>query len=219
MAIWGKCSNAKNRCLRLTEGTLKMLGKIWINPAIGLFHFEGNFTLHPLEVAMGTPSAWLVSEAWNENTQCTWHAGGSLWRKQMSVCGNKRAPVEHVILFFCLQGTFVSEVWVLCLLWNALGGVPIRVSSFWHQMTHTTYALCVWAKSTHALFSREWSAFIVSYFLWESSALVCPFSLENWAIICPPIICWLGSSRCWGSEETEIVGIADGACWRVWERN
>ncbi len=33
----------------------------------------GNETLHSLEVAMGTPSAWPVSEAWNENTQCTWH--------------------------------------------------------------------------------------------------------------------------------------------------
>ncbi len=33
-------------------------------------------------------------------------------------------------------------------MWNALGGVPISVSAFWHQMTHTTYALCVWAKST-----------------------------------------------------------------------
>ncbi len=32
----------------------------------------------------------------------------------------------------------------------------------------------------------------MSFFLWESSALVCPFSRENWAIICPPR---LGSSR------------------------
>ncbi len=31
-------------------------------------------------------------------------AGGSLWRKQMSVCGNKRAPVEHVILFLFQRG-------------------------------------------------------------------------------------------------------------------
>ncbi len=130
-------------------------------------------------------------------------AGGSLWHKQMSVCGNKRAPVEHVIIFFCLQGTIVSEVRVLCLLWNALGGVTIRVCTFWHQMTHTTYALCVWAKSMCALFSREWSAFIVSFFLWESSALVCPFSERIRAIICPPR---LGSSLCWVSEETEIVG-------------
>ncbi len=38
-------------------------------------------------------------------------AGGSLWRKQMSVCGNKRVPVEHVILFLS-SGHFVSEMWV-----------------------------------------------------------------------------------------------------------
>ncbi len=87
-------------------------------------------------------------------------AGGSLWRKQMSVCGHKRAPVEHVILFLS-SGDFVSEVWVL---WNALGGVPIRVSvsdTRWHTR-HMR-----WAKSTRTLFSREWSAFIVSLFLWE----------------------------------------------------
>ncbi len=38
------------------------------------------------------------------------------------------------------------------------------------------YALCVWAKSTHALFLREWSAFILSLFsVGKSSALGCPF--------------------------------------------
>ncbi len=140
------------------------------------FLFEGNSTLRPLGVAMGTPLAWPVLK----NIMHLTLVGGSLWRKQMSVCWNKRAPVEHVILFFCIQGTFVSEVWVLCLVWNVLGGVMICVSSFWHQMTHTTYTLCVWVKSTRTLFSRERSAFIVSFSLWESSALVCPFSREDW---------------------------------------
>ncbi len=59
----------------------------------------GNGTLRPLEGAMGMPSAWPVSDAWL-NTMHLTLAGGSLWRKQMSVCGHKRAPVEHVILFF-----------------------------------------------------------------------------------------------------------------------
>ncbi len=27
-------------------------------------------------------------------------AGGRLWRKLMSICEHKRAPVEHIILFF-----------------------------------------------------------------------------------------------------------------------
>ncbi len=122
---------------------------------------KGTSTLRPLEGAMGTPSAWPVSEAWIKHTMHLTLAGGSLWRKQMSVCGHKRAPVEHVILFLS-SGDFVSEVWVL---WNALGGVPIRVSvsdTRWHTR------LMRWAKSTRALFSREWSAFIVSLFLWEN---------------------------------------------------
>ncbi len=109
---------------------------------------------------MGIPLAWPVSEAWIKTHNALDIAGGSLWRKQMSVCGHKRVPVEHVILFLS-SGDFVSEVWVL---WNALGGVPIRVSvsdTRWHTR------LMRWAKSTGALFSREWSAFTVSLFLWE----------------------------------------------------
>ncbi len=118
-------------------------------------------------------------------------AGGSLWRKQMSICGHKRAPVEHVILFL-FSGDFVSEVWVL---WNALGGVPISVSvsdTRWHTR------LMHWAKSTHALFSREWSAFIVSLFLWESSALVCPYSWGNWGNHLPPAVRVQPLLRQWG---------------------
>ncbi len=38
-------------------------------------------------------------------------AGGHLWRKLMSICEHKRAPVEHIILFFP-SGDLVSEVWV-----------------------------------------------------------------------------------------------------------
>ncbi len=38
-------------------------------------------------------------------------AGGRLWRKLMSICEHKRAPVEHIILFFP-SGDLVSEVWV-----------------------------------------------------------------------------------------------------------
>ncbi len=60
----------------------------------------GNEMLRPLGGAMGTPSAWLVSEAWIKHTMHLTLAGGSLWCKQMSVRGHKRAPVEHVILFF-----------------------------------------------------------------------------------------------------------------------
>ncbi len=81
---------------------------------------------------------------------------------------------------FFSSGDFVSEVWVL---WNTLGGVPIRVSvsdTRWH-----TRLMC-WAESTRALFSREWSAFIVSLFFGKSSALARPFSWENWGDHLPP---------------------------------
>ncbi len=84
-------------------------------------------------------------------------------------------------------------------------------------LTHTIYALCVWAKSMRALFSREWSAFIVSLF--SVGKKLCSrlsrFLERIGAIICPPR---LGSSRCWGSEETEFAAIADEACEWVWER-
>ncbi len=33
----------------------------------------GNEILRPLEGAMGTPSAWPVSEAWMKKQQCIWH--------------------------------------------------------------------------------------------------------------------------------------------------
>ncbi len=38
-------------------------------------------------------------------------AGGRLWCKLTSFCEHKRAPVEHIILFFP-SGDLVSEVWV-----------------------------------------------------------------------------------------------------------
>ncbi len=88
--------------------------------------------------------------------------------------------------FICLQWTFVSEVWVL---WNVLGGVPIRVSAFWHQMTHTTYALCVWDKlRARAFCSRGNGVRSVrcELFSFESSTLVCPFSRENLVNNLPP---------------------------------
>ncbi len=55
-----------------------------------------------------------------------------------------------------------------------------------------------WAKSTLALLLREWSAFIVSLFLWESSTLVCPFSRENWGDHLPPTARVQPLLRQWG---------------------
>ncbi len=61
----------------------------------------GNEMLHPLERVL-----WerlqrdrCLKHEWKNPMHLTL-AGGSLWRKQMSDCGNKRALVEHVILYF-----------------------------------------------------------------------------------------------------------------------
>ncbi len=64
-------------------------------------------------------------------------AGGSLWRKQMSVCGNKRVPVEHVILFFVFRGLCFWSVSIM----KRFRRCADPCQHFWHQMTHTTYAL------------------------------------------------------------------------------
>ncbi len=68
---------------------------------------------------------------------------------------------------------------VLSLLsWRALArrlrSVWIRVLVIWHPMTHTIFAFFVWARSTHAMSFRGKSVCTVSFFLWKSSALVCP---------------------------------------------
>ncbi len=95
----------------------------------------------------------------------------------------KGAPGKYVILFFVFSDCFVWSVHsngkndFLLLLWRALArrlrDVCIRVLVIWHLMTHTLFASFVWARSTHAMSSRGQSACTVSFFLWESSALVC----------------------------------------------
>ncbi len=110
----------------------------------------------------------------NKNTQCTWHWEVEAYEVSKWASTGIKGRLWNTSSSFLSSGDFVSEVWVF---WNALGGVPIRVSvsdTRWHTR------LMRWAESTRALFSREWSVFIVSLFLWESSALVCPFSRENW---------------------------------------
>ncbi len=76
-------------------------------------------------------------------------------------------------------------------------------------MTHTIFAFFVWARSTHAMSSRGKSACTVSFFLWKSSALVCP-SFRLLPAIRDP--------RCRGTEEIEIMGFAVGSGRWVRER-
>ncbi len=110
-------------------------------------------------------------------------AGGRLWRKLMSVCEHKGAPVEHIILFFP-SGDLVSEVWVeICLLRSALGGVSIRVS-----VVHTRSMRYVFRRRARALCSRgNGVRSLWAFFLWEKAPLsVVPFSRENWGDHLPP---------------------------------
>ncbi len=64
-------------------------------------------------------------------------AGESLWRKQMSICGHKRAPVKYVILFFVFRGLCFWSVSIM----KRFRRCADPCQHFWHQMTHTTYAL------------------------------------------------------------------------------
>ncbi len=67
--------------------------------------------------------------------------------------------------------------------------------------------LCSWGNGVRLLWA---------FFFEKAPLSSVPFLKRIWIIICPQR---LGSGRCWGSEEPEIVGITDGACWRVWERS
>ncbi len=143
--------------------------------------FRGNFELRPLGVAMGTSSAWPVSEAYIQKHHLL--AGDSLWRHYWREPQYKGAPGKYVILFFVfndcsvwsVHSTGKSDFLLLLLraLARRLGDVCISVLVIWHLMTHMIFASFVWARSTHAMFSRERSACTVSFSRWESSALVC----------------------------------------------
>ncbi len=143
--------------------------------------FRGNFELRPLGVAMG--NAVSVTRVWSIHTKTP-----PVGRRQPMTSlparpRYKGAPGKYVILFFVFNDCFVWSVHstgkndFLLLLWRALarrlGDVCIRVLVIWHLMTHMIFASFVWARSTHAMFSRERSACTVSFSRWESSALVC----------------------------------------------
>ncbi len=115
-------------------------------------------------------------------------AGGRLWRKLMSICEHKRAPVEHLILFFIFTGHLCWTVSTVSVAKRFRKCVDPCQRSLTPDETHDTHAFCVWVKSTRAPFSREWSAFTASFFPWESSALVCPFSRGNWGNHLPPAV-------------------------------
>ncbi len=64
------------------------------------------------------PPAWPVTWSMITNTQCTWHwqvfdmtQVFCLWRKLMSICEHKRAPVEHIILIIQGGPTGMPKAW------------------------------------------------------------------------------------------------------------
>ncbi len=151
-----------------------------------MFPSEGNFYTASSIGRYG--NAFSVTGLWSMNKKHTMHltlASGSLWRKQMSVCGHTRAPMEHVILFLS-SGDFVSEVWVL---WNALGGVPTPDDTHDLYVGRRARALCSRGNGVHSLWA---------FFFGKSSALVCPFSRENWGDHLPPAARVQPLLRQWG---------------------
>ncbi len=143
-------------------------------------------------------------------------AGGRLWRKLTSICEHKRAPVEHIILFFP-SGDLASEVWVdmsvekrfrrcvdpcqRCLTLDHIRDLCVMCLGEEHARSVLEGMECVHCEP---FFCGKKLRSRLSRFLERIAA-----------IICPPR---LGSSRCWGSEETEFAAITDEACEWVWER-
>ncbi len=115
-----------------------------------------------------------------------------------------------VTVYFKLENTFSSHFkWTLV---QVIYKIDSNANTFKKRLDINT-----WFKCQKNIYIYLFSAFIVSLFsVGKSSALGCPFfSRELGRSSAPPR---LGSSPCWGSEETEFAAIADEACERVWER-
>ncbi len=140
-------------------------------------------------------------------------AGGCLWRKLMSVCGYKRVPVAYIILFFP-SGDLVSEV---CVDMSVEKRFRRCVDPCQRCLTlDDTHDLCVMCLDAHSVLEGMECVHCEPFFCGKKLRSRLSLFLERiGVIICPPR---LGSSRCWGSEETEFAVIADEACERVWER-
>ncbi len=141
----------------------------------------GLWTASPRGSLWGTPSAWPVYEAYIYKHHLL--AGDSLWRQYRCEHNIRGAGGEYIhpllrLHWRLFEACILVRVQFLSISWRALArhlrSVWIRVLVIWHPMTHTIFAFFVWAKSTHAMSLRGKSAWTVSFFLWKSSALVCP---------------------------------------------
>ncbi len=143
-------------------------------------------------------------------------AGGRLWRKLTSICEHKRAPVEHIILFFP-SGDLVSEVWVdMSVEKRFRRCVDPCQRCLTLDHTRDLCVMCLGEEHARSVLEGMECVHCEPFFCGKKLRSRLSRFLERIAaIICPPR---LGSSRCWGSEETEFAAIADEACEWVWER-
>ncbi len=143
-------------------------------------------------------------------------AGGRLWRKLTSICEHKRAPVEHIILFFP-SGDLVSEVWVdMSVEKRFRRCVDPCQRCLTLDHTRDLCVMCLGEEHARSVLEGMECVHCEPFFCGKKLRSRLSRFLERIAaIICPPR---LGSSRCWGSKETEFAVIADEACEWVWER-
>ncbi len=143
-------------------------------------------------------------------------AGGRLWRKLTSICEHKRAPVEHIILFFP-SGDLVSEVWVdMSVEKRFRRCVDPCQRCLTLDHTRDLCVMCLGEEHARSVLEGMECVHCEPFFCGKKlRSRLSRFLKRIAAIICPPR---LGSSRCWGSEETEFAAIADEACEWVWER-
>ncbi len=168
-----------------------------------MFPYEGNFYAASSRGRYG--NAFSVTGVLKHEYKHPMHltlAGGRLWRKLMSICEHK-GHLWNTLSSFFSSGDSVSEVWVL---WNALGGVPIRVSvsdTRWHTR------LMRWAeRARRASVLEGMEAFMWAFSLGKAPLLLVPFLERIGDDHLPPAA--QVQRRCGGSEGTEFAAIADG---------
>ncbi len=137
---------------------------------------------------MGLPSAWSVSKAWNENTQCTWHWQVEAYDISKWASAGIKGRLWNTSSSFLSSGDYCF--------WSASSTMSVvkRLRRCDDPCLHfltpdDTHDLCVMCLGEEhcALCSRgNGVRSLWAFFLWESSALVCPFSERIRAIICPP---------------------------------
>ncbi len=113
----------------------------------------------------------------NKNTQCTWHWQVEAYDVSKWASAGIKVRLWNTSSSFLSSGDFVSEVWVL---WNALGGVPIRVS------VSDTHDLCV-GRRARALCSRGSGVHSLwAFFFGKAPLSFVPFLKGNWGDHLPP---------------------------------